>query len=148
MTIEVLNKELIQAIKNGETLTRDVLRNVIGSIKKVAIDKGARNDISESLVNEVLLKEKKILQEMIDTCPIERVETLNLYKEKMEILEKYVPQLITNEQEVKAFILDIVNNEIGFEKSNRGKIMKVLAPAAKGKVDMGMINKVLTEMLR
>ena len=104
MTLEILNKEIVNAMKNGDTVTKDVLRSAVGNIKKAAIDKGMRDDIAETLVDEVLLKEKKTLQEMIDTCPADRVETLELYKAKMAVLDCYVPQIITDEAEVKAFI--------------------------------------------
>lgn len=148
MTLEILNKEIIEAMKAGDTLTRDVLRSAVGNIKKAAIDKGQKDNIAESLVDEILLKEKKTLQEMIDTCPADRVETLELYKAKMQVLEHYVPKLITDEAEIKAIILDVVNNEYDFEKKNRGQIMKVVMPVLKGKVDMAVANKVITEMLK
>ena len=147
MTLEILNKEIINAMKNGDTVTKDVLRSAVGNIKKAAIDKGMRDDIAEALVDEVLLKEKKTLQEMIDTCPADRVETLELYKAKMAVLNCYVPQIITDEAEVKAFIIETLNGAIELTKSNRGKIMKVIAPAAKGKVDMAVVNRVIGTIL-
>ena len=147
MTLEFLNKEIVNAMKNGDTITKDVLRSAVGNIKKAAIDKGMRDDIAEALVDEVLLKEKKTLQEMIDTCPADRVETLELYKAKMAVLERYVPKLITDEAEVKAFIIETLNDAIELTKGNRGKIMKVIAPAAKGKVDMAVVNRVIGTIL-
>ena len=147
MTLEILNKEIINAMKNGDTVTKDVLRSAVGNIKKAAIDKGVRDNIAETLVDEVLLKEKKTLQEMIDTCPADRVETLELYKAKMAVLNCYVPQIITDEAEVRAFIIETLNGAIELTKSNRGKIMKVIAPAAKGKVDMAVVNRVIGTIL-
>jgi uncharacterized protein YqeY len=44
-------------------------------------------------------------------------------------------------------ILNTVNNEVEFTKVNRGKIMKTIAPVFKGKVDMGVVNKVIGKML-
>ena len=147
MTLEFLNKERAKAMKTGDTLARDVIRSAIGNIQKAAIDKGIKDNITEPFVDEVLLKEKKTLQEMIDTCPADRVETLELYKAKMSVLNCYVPQIITNEAEVKAFIIKTLNGAIELTKSNRGKIMKVIAPAAKGKVDMAVVNRVIGTML-
>ena len=56
MTLEILNKEIVNAMKNGDTVTKDVLRSAVGNIKKTALDKGVRDDIAETLVDEVLLK--------------------------------------------------------------------------------------------
>ena len=145
MTLEILNKEIIEAMKSGDTLTRDVLRSVVGNIKKAAIDKCQKDNIAEALVDEVLLKEKKTLQEMIDTCPADRVENLNLYKTKMQVLEHYVPKLIADEEEIKSLICEICK-DIDF--SNKGIVMKTVMPQLKGKVDMKIANKVIAEMMK
>ena len=80
MTLDMLNKDIIEAMKCGDTLTRDVLRSAVGNIKKVAIDKRLGDNITEAVVDEVLLKEQKTLQEMIDTCPADRSDVLKLSK--------------------------------------------------------------------
>ena len=59
MTLDMLNKDIIEAMKCGDTLTRDVLRSAVGNIKKVAIDKRLGDNITEAVVDEVLLKEQK-----------------------------------------------------------------------------------------
>ena len=145
MTLEVLNKEIIGAMKAGDILTRDVIRSAVGNIKKAAIDKGQKDNIAEALVDEVLLKEKKTLQEMIDTCPTDRVDNLNLYKAKMQVLEHYVPKLVTDEEEIKNLVYEICK-DIDF--SNKGIVMKTVMPQLKGKVDMKIANKVIAEMMK
>ena len=145
MTLEILNKEIIEAMKAGDTLTRDVLRSAVGNIKKAAIDKGQKDNIAEALVDEILLKEKKTLQEMIDTCPADRVDNLNLYKAKMQVLEHYVPKLVTDEGEIKSLICEICK-DIDF--GNKGIVMKTVMPKLKGKVDMKIANKVIAEMMK
>lgn len=145
MTLEILNKEIIGAMKSGDTLTRDVLRSAVGNIKKAAIDKGQKDNIAEALVDEILLKEKKTLQEMIDTCPADRVDNLNLYKARMQVLEHYVPKLVTDEEEIKSLICEICK-DIDF--GNKGIVMKTVMPQLKGKVDMKIANKVITEMMK
>ena len=145
MTLEILNKEIIEAMKAGDTLTRDVLRSAVGNIKKAAIDKCQKDNIAEALVDETLLKEKKTLQEMIDTCPADRVENLNLYKARMQVLEHYVPKLVTDEEEIKNLVYEICK-DIDF--SNKGIVMKTVMPQLKGKVDMKIANKVIAEMLK
>lgn len=145
MTLEFLNKEIINAMKNGDTITKDVLRSAVGNIKKTAIDKGIKDNITEALVDEVLLKEKKTLQEMIDTCPADRVETLELYKAKMTVLDSYVPQLVTDEDEIRALVCEACK---GMNLSNKGLVMKTVMPQLKGKVDMKIANKVITEMMK
>ena len=148
MKLETLQSEMIQAMKNQDKKRKAVLAGLVDSVKKAAIDKNCRDNITESLVDEVLLKYKKMVQEQIDTCPTDRVETLKEYKEQMAVVTEFAPTLITDETEIHNMILDVINNEVEFSKTNRGKIMKIIAPVFKGKVDMIIVNKVLSVMLQ
>lgn len=147
MKLEILQNEMIQAMKNKDKVRKSVLSWLVDAVKKTAIDKNCRDDITEALVDEVLLKYKKMVQEQIDTCPTDRVEILAGYKAQMAVVSEFAPTLITDETEIHYLILDIVNGEIEFTKTNRGKIMKIIAPVLKGKVDMSVVNKVIAKML-
>lgn len=72
MTLEQLQQDKIQAMKNKQPIKKEVLSSAIGAIRNAAIAKQCKDNITEKLVDEVLLKEKKILQEQIDKCPAER----------------------------------------------------------------------------
>ena len=148
MTLENLQNEKIRSMKNKDKLRNSVLSGIIDAIKKASITNNGRVEITEQLVDEVLLKYKKMVQEQIDTCPAERTETLEEYNAQMAIVAEFAPTLITDETEIRHLILDIINNEMEFSKVNRGKIMKIIAPVLKGKVDMGIVNKVLGGMLQ
>ena len=147
MTLEKLQNEMIQAMKNRDKMRKSVLSGLVDAVKKSAIDKNCRDNITEELVDEVLLKYKKTVQEQIDTCPASRVETLAEYNAQMAVVAEFAPTLITDETEIKLMILDLVNSEIAFAKANKGKIMKIVAPVLKGKTDMAIVNKVLANML-
>jgi len=148
MTLEILQSEMIQAMKNKDKTRKSVLSSLVDAVKKASMTNKGRIEITEQLVDETLLKYKKMVQEMIDTCPIDRAETLEEYKAQMAIVAEFAPTLITDEVEIHKLIIDVVNNEIEFTKSNRGKIMKIIAPVLKGKVDMGVVNKVLGGILQ
>ena len=143
MTLQKLNEDLVSALKNKDTVTKDVLRSAIGSIKKAAIDGKYKDDIPEKLVDDVLLKEQKTLQEMIDTCPSDRIDLMNEYKSKKLIIDKYAPKLVTDETEINHIIYNICKGE---SFANIGEAMKFVMPQLKGKVDMKIANKVLKEM--
>ena len=149
MTLEVLNKEMIAAWKAKEMLRKDTISGLIGNIKTAAINEKCRNDISEELVDKVLLKEQKTMQEMIDTCPADRIETLDEYKKKMEIIKEFAPQLITDENEIEIKIISLLaENNLEPLKKNKGNIMKNVMPAMKGKADMKVVNKVIQNLLK
>lgn len=147
MTLEKLQSEMIQAMKNKDKVRKSVLSGMIDSVKKASMTNNGRVEITEKLVDEVLLKYQKMVQEQIDTCPTDRTETLEEYKAQMAIVTEFAPTLITDENEIRNMILNVVDG-IEFTKSNRGKIMKIIAPMFKSKADMGVVNKVVGVMLQ
>ena len=141
-----LQQDMITAMKNKDTMRRDVVRGVIAAIKKAAIDE--RCEITEDLVNKVLLKEHKTIVEQSDTCPEERQELMLEYTSRLVVLNEYVPQLITDEEEIFAIIHgELAAAGIEMTKANRGVIMKTVMPILKGKVDMKIANKVIGDNL-
>lgn len=143
MTMEQLQKEMIAAMKAGDKFRKGVISTTIAQIKRVAIDKGCRDSITEDMVNAELLKVKKITQEMIDTCPESRQDLLENYNKQMKIICELAPSLISDPNRIAEIIRDEYDGEM-----NKGKIMKYLNANFKGKIDMGVANKVVGEMLR
>lgn len=148
MTLNELQREMIAAMKSGDKFRKGVISTVIARIKNTAIDQGCRDNIPESMVDAELLKAKKITQEMIDTCPESRTDLLEDYNKQLQIVCEFAPELIADENEIRLMALDVVNGEYGFTKANKGKIMKIVMPVLKGKVDMSVANKVIGEMLK
>ena len=146
---ETLKSDMNIALKSGDKLRRLALADIVATIDKASTSGKTRIEITDTFVDEILIKYQKTVQEMIDTCP--NTEQYAKYKEtyqlRFNIVKEYAPQLITDETEIKGMILDVLNNEYGLEKKNRGQIMKIVMPVLKGKVDMGAANKVINEML-
>lgn len=149
MTLERLQSEMVKALKSGDKFRKNVISTTIAQIKNAAIDKGCRDNISESIVDEALLKAKKITQEMIDTCPDTRGDLMDSYKKQMEIICEFAPKLITDEDYICTLVTGYVSSAgVELLKSNRGAIMKLVAANLKGKADMGIVSKVVGGMLK
>jgi uncharacterized protein YqeY len=149
MTLDALKTEMISSMKSGDKFRKNVISAIIAQIKNVAIDKNCRDNITEDMVNEVLLKHKKMIQEMIETCPADRTETLEEYKAQMAVVTEFAPTLISDEVEIKTIVTELADkNGIKLVKSNRGNIMKVVAANLKGKADMGVVSRVVGGMLK
>ena len=149
MTLEILQKEMMQAMKDKLPAKKEVLASAIGAIKNAAIAKKCKDNISEELVNEVLLKEKKTLQEQIDTCPEDRGELLSEFLYKLDILNMYCPKLLDDPVEIKNIIEKLCGEcHAELTKNNRGAIMKIVMPYFKGKADMKVVNQVIGELLK
>lgn len=140
MTLDFLQKEMIAAMKNKDKERKNTISSLVQAVQKFGIDNKCKDNITEAQVDAVILKEKKTVQEMIDTCPSDRVETLEEYKTKLAIINEFAPSLMDNEEDIKKFI-----QKTGLElvKSNRGKIMAAL----KGKADMKVANKVVGSII-
>ena len=134
-------------MKEGATLKKEVLTDMIDSIQKASITPKGRVEITEELVNEALIKYQKMTQEMIDTCPESRVQTLAIYNARMDIEKEYAPQLVVDEAEITNMITSMCEG-IEMTKKNKGQIMKTIMPQLKGKVDMSIANKVIGGMLK
>jgi uncharacterized protein YqeY len=148
MTLEKLQSEMVQAMKDGNKFRKGVISDIIAQVKKAAIDKGCRDNITENLVDEVLTKCKKIAQEMIDTCPGDRVETMAEYCKQFDIIDEFAPKMIDDPEEIRRILNDIsVTSGWLITKPNRGQIMKAVKTNYGSKVDMSVANKVLGEML-
>ena len=132
-------------------------KGVLGKLEGVCADtiKSTRNGrrYSETLWEKVF--KDPIIKEYFDCGgifgelghPADREETLAEYNIKMGIISEYAPTLLTDENEIKEKILSIINDKIELTKTNRGLIMKQIAPELKGKADMSIANKVLSKLL-
>ena len=150
MTLETLQKEMIAAMKNKDKIRKDTISSLIGAIKKVAIDEKCKDNIAEDLVNRVLLKEKKTMQEMIDTCPADRTETLEEYNQKMAIINEFTPKMMTEDEIysfVEAEVIELTSVNVQISPKIKGMLMKNIMPKLKGKADGKLINKVVTDII-
>ena len=141
MELKVLQNEMVAALKARNKFRKDVISSLVGAVKKAAIDKNCRDNVTEELVNAVLIKEQKTMQEMIDTCPTTRPEILAEYTAKKQIIDEFAPKVITDPAQIKTMIKAI---GIDLTKKNRGKIMKVLKDNL---VDMKVANQIVGGML-
>ena len=144
MTLEVLQNEMIAAMKAKNKIRKDTISSLIGAVKKTAIDERCKDNITEELVNRVILKEQKTIQEMIDTCPESREDLLNEYEHKMAIILEFVPKMMS-EEEVRKAVYNIIAT-VDIWNTGKGALMKAIMPRLKGKADGKLINKVVTEI--
>ena len=145
MKFEDLRKDMVAAMKEQNKEKKDAISSLIDATKKVAIDKGVRDNITDDLVNQVIMKELKSIKEQIDTCPADRTDLLNQYKNRFSFIEAYAPKLLSKDE-----ILKIINEKFGdiIATKNKGQIMKNIMPEFKGKADGKSINEIIEELCK
>lgn len=147
MTVETLREQMITAMKENNKFKKEVLSSIISTSTNMAIDKGCKDNITEKIVNAAILKELKTANEMLDTCPSDRLEQLKEFTQRIEIIKFYAPRMMS-EEEIKNFIKEAAqDNSIELTTKNKGQLMKVVMPKLKGKADGKLVSNVVQEML-
>lgn len=140
-----LTDDIKQAMKDGDTVKRSVLRLLMSSVKNAEITKQAELDDSDIL--GIIAKEVRQHQESIDSFKQGNRQDL-VAKEEAEvaILQGYLPQQMTREEIIE--VARQVIGEVGAQgPGDKGKVMKDLMPKLKGKADGKEINNIVTELL-
>ena len=145
MNIETLRQDMVAAMKAKDKVTKDAISSLIAAVKKVAIDEGVREDIPESLVDKVILKELKSIKEQIDTCPDERAELKEEYTTTYKIVEKYAPKVLS-EAEIKEIITTKFADVLATK--NKGLVMKAAMGELNGKADGKLINQIVSDLCK
>lgn len=145
--IDLVRKEMMQALKAGDTKRKEALSLLLSALKKKNIDK--RADLTEEEENAVVYKEIKEAQEAIDTAPASREDIIGENKLKISVYSEFAPKRM-GADEIKE-VIQTVLQQLGIAKptpQDKGKIMKTLMPLVKGKADGGLINKLVEEVIR
>lgn len=146
--MKILETEMINAMKAGQKLRKQVIASVIGNIKKLAIDRKTLENITDELVDEVLLKEKKTVQEMIDSCPETRIDLLEEYNARLVIIEEFAPKMLTRDEIIMELAIFCELENIELAKANRAIIMRGFMPTIKGRAEGKLVNQIIMEALK
>lgn len=143
MQMEVLQKDMIAAMKAKDKARKDAISSLVSAVKKVAIDEGCRDNIPEELTDRVILKELKTVKEQIDTCPADREDLKSEYQFRYEVISEYAPKMLS-EEEVERIIKEKFADVVATK--NKGQIMKAVMAELKGKADGKVINQVVAKL--
>jgi hypothetical protein len=143
MNFETLQKDMIAAMKAKDKPRKEAISVLVSAAKKIAIDEGSRDNISDEIVDRAILKEIKSVKEQIDTCPAERTELKAEYQQRYDIMSEYAPKMLS-EEEVTAIISEKFSDVLA--TGNKGMIMKAVMGELKGKADGKVINQVVSKL--
>ena len=141
MLKETLKAEFKSAMKNKEVLKKGILTMIISNISTAEKEKGA--ELTEIEVLAIVQRElKQTKQALAEAEKAERQEHIDYGKEKIAIIESYLPQMMTA-NEIRALL---VENGIG-SGTNMGEAMKVIKPLVAGKADNALVSKTVKEVI-
>lgn len=143
MKLEQLQKDMMAAMKARDKVRKDALSALVSAAKKAAIDEGCRENVSEEIVDRMILKEIKSVKEQIETCPDSRTDLKQEYQARLDIFQEYAPKMMSAE-EIESFIMEKFADIVA--QKNKGMIMKSVMPALKGKADGSVISQVVAKL--
>lgn len=151
MKWEALQSLKVASMKSCDKARIKVLNDVIALVQKEQTKGKVKTEVTEQMITDCLIKEQKLLEEMVATCPDEGkyAERLADYMMQLSIIKEYAPQMITDEAVIRTMILDANNGEIELIKKNKGQIMKTIMPVLKAaNCDMRVAQEVINTLLQ
>lgn len=155
---ETIRADMTTALKNGDKARRLTLADMVATIDKAATSGKKRVEITDTFVDEVLLKYKKTVQEMVDTCPdgaadpkrdAELKARKAEYLAKLAVAKEYAPVVVDDIDEIKKMImLWGCGNQVSIVTQNKGIIMKAIMPWLKqNNCDMKVAQEALKQSM-
>lgn len=143
--IEKFNQDIISAMKNKDKKQLTVLRMVKGAMQLESINK--KLEIDDELLTEAIVKQIKLRNDsIIEFEKANRLDLVNQDKEEIKILNKYLPEQLTNE-ELNQIIDEAFNNVKPTSSKDMGLIMKEVTPKVKGVADMKLVSSIIKDKL-
>lgn len=144
MRDRILN-DLKEAMKNQDKKTLSVIRMVKGAMQMEELNK--KSELTDDEVISLISKQIKTRKESIAEFEKgNRQDLIDATKEEIEILNKYMPEQLSNE-EVNKIIDEIFDEVKPTSIRDMGKIMGNANSKLKGRADMGMVSSIIKEKL-
>lgn len=149
MLKETVQKQMIDAMKSGNKERKQALSNVKAALTNKEIELRGKGEMNEVAEIEAVTKLVKQVKESIETCPKDRIETLNALKKELAVYEEFMPAQMS-EDEIKNTLMSVID-KLGIAGNatakNKSMIMMTLMPLVKGKADGKLVNKIVTDYL-
>ena len=148
-----LNDEILidlkQAMRDKKTLDLNVLRMLLTAIKnkKISLGGGGKDDLHDNQISAIIKSEIKKRKDSIVAYRDGEREDLALNEEReIKILEKYMPEQISEEELKKIIILAL--EPLGkLSSKDFGRAMGAVMKEVGNKADGNMVSKILKEIL-
>ena len=143
--IDQVRKDMFKASKDGRSFESDILKMVIASVKNEEMKKG--KELKDVDIEKVLRKETKKIKDSISQYEkMERKDLVEEEQKQLDILEKYLPELMSEEDIKKVVEAKASELEISSIKE-MGKLMGIVMKELNGKADGGVVRQVVQDTL-
>lgn len=142
---ERIENDLKDAMRSGDTVTRDTLRMVIAALKNARIEAG--KDLDEGQVVGVLQSAVKSRRDSVDQYRAAGREDLAAREEaEIEVVSRYLPRML-DEAETREVVARAIAESGAGSKQDLGRVMKAVMASHKGQVDGKLVQRLAAELL-
>lgn len=131
-----ISEDIKNAMRAKDTITLTTLRALKSAIKNAAIEKGGADaTLDDTETTNIIRKQIKQRQDSVAQFEqAKRLELVEKEKSEIEVLEKYLPKALSQEEIDQAVAESIA--EVGAtSRADMGKVMKVLQEKTGGRAD-------------
>ena len=139
---EELMKDLKESMQQKDMLRKDTVTMLRAAI--LQIEKDTQKELTESEIEGIVAKEiKKRKDSIADYEKGGRLDIVETVNKEIQILEKYLPEQLT-EEEILALVKEAIENTGASSMKDMGKVMGALREKTTGKAD----GKVVSDMVK
>lgn len=139
---EELMKDLKESMQQKDMLRKDTVTMLRAAI--LQIEKDTQKELTESEIEGIVAKEiKKRKDSIADYEKGGRLDIVETVNKEIQILEKYLPEQLT-EEEILSLVKEAIENTGASSMKDMGKVMGALREKTTGKAD----GKVVSDMVK
>ncbi len=139
-------RQLSAAFLNKEKEKRFKLTKEKPDISEKDLVKESRLETDEEIVEVISSEAKKRKEAILEFEKGERQDLAEKEKKELEILQKYLPEQLS-EEEIKKLVKEAIKKVGAKEIKDTGKVMAQLMSQVKGKADGSQVGKIVKELL-
>ena len=144
--IDQIKQDMYSAMKSGDKIRTNILRTLLSSLKEKQIEK--KDSLNEEEYFGVIKRFVKQLKEAADAYQkAGRLELAEKETLELNILKKYLPEIFSEEQTLN-LVKKVIAQTSANNLSDMGKVMSAVMQQSNGKVDGGIANRLVKELLQ
>jgi len=151
---EKIKLNLNSSLREKKTLAVSVLRQLLAAIlnkeKEKRFKTKEEKDVQltdEELIEVISSEVKKRRESILEFEKGKRQDLVEKEKKELEILEKYLPEQLS-EEEIRKLTKEAIEKTDAREIKNMGKVMAELMPKIKGRAEGALVSKIVKELLK
>ena len=143
--LEEIRKDMLTALKSGKKSKSQTLKMLVASIKNAQIE--SEKELSDKEIEKILRKETKKIDDSIEQYQkMGRDDLVKKEKQDLEIIEEYLPDLMSND-DIKKVVEKKIEQLGASDIRDMGKVMGAVMKDLEDKADGNTVKNIVQSML-